>query len=289
MRTKLVVVAALFALIGASCGSSDTSSGNGDQADVQGTTETPVEEDHGPTRTIDAVSSDAIVVDGDSADWADIEGLDMTLEAISDEAVAPHEATVRIAHDADNVYMLFEVTDDYDWNADDGHLSAAAAIEWGIDATAEEHMGTKDADRDTSLGMVDIWHWELECGPGEQAGGAVSGPGEGNDAGNDVACNFDDEWATTPETREDDRAEGAENSLFGVWTHTASEIGADGTWTFEMQRPLDTGDSQDAQFAVGETAKLAVAYWDADNSVSGWKDAEHAQSANQGWIEVTFS
>ena len=68
-------------------------------------------------------------------------------------------------------------------------------------------MGTTEDDQDTSLGMVDIWHWELDCGPG-----LVSG---GNDtpSGNDPDCNLDDEYSTTPEEREDDGSPQAENSM----------------------------------------------------------------------------
>jgi hypothetical protein len=73
-----------------------------------------------------------------------------------------------------------------------------------------------------------------------------------------------------------------------VFTHSDPVEGADGTWYFEMSRPLQTGDAQDAQFEVGATALLALAYWDADNSVEGWDDAEHVQTSNQGFIEVTL-
>ena len=65
-----------------------------------------------------------------------------------------------------------------------------ATIEWAIDQGAGAHMGIEEPDRETSLGMVDIWHWELECALGEQMGGRVSDAGDG-DPGNDAACNFD--------------------------------------------------------------------------------------------------
>lgn len=97
------------------------------------------------------------------------------------------------------------------------------------------------------MGLVDIWHWELDCGPGEVAGGG------GIPGGNDPNCNLDDEYATTPEEREDDETAQAENSLVGVWEHTerSQGAGADGLWIFELSRPLQTGDPQDAQFVSG--------------------------------------
>ena len=77
--------------------------------------------------------------------------------------------------------------------------------------------------------------------------------------------------------------------LLGVFTHTDPTDDADGTYTFEMRRPLVTDDAQDAAFAAGEEALMALAYWDADNSPEGWDDAEHVQSSNQDWIVVTLA
>ncbi len=238
-------------------------------------------------RTLDAPMA-TIDVDGDAADWADIDGLDMTLYPISDESFDPKDSTLKVAYDNDYVYALMTVDDDYDWNADDNKLSAAMAVQWAIDTGAGEAMGATDEDRETSLGMVDIWHWELNCAAGVDTGGSVSGPGDGKDPGDDGGCNFDDEYASDTETREDDDGASAENSLFGVWTHSAMTADADGTWVFEMQRPLDTGDGQDAQFEAGSSALVATAYWDADSGPDGWKDEFHVQSANQGWITVNF-
>jgi Ethylbenzene dehydrogenase len=186
------------------------------------------------------------------------------------------------------VYALYQVDDDLNWNADDAHLSAANAVQWAIEAGSGEGMGATDEDHETSLGMVDIWHWELGCDTGQESGGAVSGPGDGNDPGNDDACNFDDEYATSPEDRDDDNLTGAENSLLGVWTHSASAEDDSGTWTFEMKRPLQTGDEGDAQFEAGSSARVALAYWDADSGPEGWDDDYHVQSGNQGWITVQF-
>ncbi len=298
MKRTILVLFAVLSLVAAACGNDTSTTAEQpdtteapDTTDAPDTTQAPTvdDDDDGPMRTIEATSVDGIVIDGDASDWDGVAGLDVTLEGITGESVEAHPATLKVAHDGENVLMLLQVEDDYDWNPDDAHLSAANAIQWAIEPDAAEHMGAEDDDREGSFGMVDIWHWELDCSAGRQSGGAVSDAGEGKDLGNDANCNFDDEWATNPTTREDDNGDTAENSLLGVWTHTASTIGEDGTWTFEMQRPMQTGDAQDAQFSVGSTARLAVAYWDADNGPDGWDDDEHVQSANQGWIEVVFS
>jgi len=279
LRGRGLILAAAAAALLAACG--------GDEAEPEAEPGTEEEHAEGPQRMIEAPSA-TITVDGDPSDWEAIEGMDLTLEAISGEDVEPRAATIKVAHDEEAVYVLFEVTDDFNWNPDDAHLSGSAAVMWSIDEGAGEHMGAEEPDRETSLGMVDIWHWELECTAGAQSGGSVSGPG-GEDPGNDGKCNLDDEWATIPEEREDDNGAGAENSLLGVWNHTSPTENSSGDWIFELRRPLETGDEEDAQLAVGETALLAVAYWDPDNGDAGWDDDQHAQSANQGWIEVALT
>ena len=245
----------------------------------------PVFSDEG--RSLDAPDAE-IVVDGDAADWADVDGLSMTLHAISDEDFESKEALVKVAHDGDNIYLLLEVEDDYDWDPDDPHFSASSAVQWAVEEGAGEAMGSTDADRETSLGLVDIWHWELECAAGEDSGGAVADAGADNDPGNDSGCNFDDEYATQTEERHDDDGDGAENSLLGVWQHTSTTTDEAGTWTFEIMRPLHTHDAQDTDFEVGSSALMALAYWDADGGPDGWEDEFHVVSANQGWITVNF-
>jgi hypothetical protein len=296
MPIKRILVALFaLALLAGACGTSDDSSSEPTDAVEEAPSETPSEApSETPTapafsdegRTLDAPMA-TIEVDGDAADWAEIDGLDMTLYPIGGESFEPKDSTLKVAYDDDYIYALVTVDDDYNWDADNHNLSAALGVEWTIDPGAGEAMGSTDEDRETSLGMVDIWHWELACPAGTDNGGAVSAPGDGKDPGDDGGCGFDDEYASSTEDREDDGGAGAENSLLGVWTHSAMTADADGTWVFEMQRPLDTGDAQDAQFEAGSSARVATAYWDADSGgAEGWDDDAHVQSANQGWITV---
>jgi len=199
--------------------------------------------------------------------------------------VEAKDATVQVAHDDTNLYMLYTVTDDYNWNADDGHLSAAVAVMFPASTDPGPHMGATDQLGDNTAGTVDIWHWELECAAGEPTGGAANPNAEG-DPGNDSVCNFDDEWSTDPDNREDDNSATGENSLTGVWGHSNAVEGGAGDWYFEISRPLQTGDESDAQFTVGESTQLALAYWDPSSTPEGWEDDGHVQSANQGWIQV---
>ena len=163
----------------------------------------------------------------------------------------------------------------------DHFRSAALAVLWQIDPAATPEMGG-------GLGNVDIWHWELDTGPGVPAGGPDYA------SGNDPQGNFDDEWASSPTNRLDDTDA---NELFGVWAHTnMTAAGSPGTWIFEMRRTLTTSDTlrQDRQFAVNQSVGMSVGYWDPDETVLGWTPAGHYTSCKDAttldfsWIQVTL-
>ncbi|MFV1960422.1 MAG: ethylbenzene dehydrogenase-related protein [Acidimicrobiia bacterium] len=308
MRARWLPIIGVLALIVASCNSGDSIDTTTTATDVPSTIVTNVTDAPATTQPADTTDTTeeappsepalrslvapvaTITVDGDPSDWGVVPGLALTLEPIiaeMDEGLENKDVTFKMAYDDENVYALFTVDDDYDWNPDDNKLSAALAVMFPVD-TGGPHMGADDEEGETSTGMVDIWHWELDCASGVDSGGAVNPPGDGKDPGNDSVCNFDDEWATDAETREDDNAAGAENTLFGVWKHSNPTAGTPGVWYFEMSRPLQTGDSQDAQFTAGESTLLALAYWDPDLGPDGWHDDSHVQSSNQEWIQVDF-
>ncbi len=266
-----------------------------------GTLGVAAQDDSAAPTAITAASA-AIAVDGDTSDWEAIESTVINLEQIRladldpEQAaeiefgeVAPIDVSLKVASDAENIYMLVEVPTAFVYDAEDHNLSPSLAVQFLVDEGASTHMGAEAADLYASTGMVDLWHWELDCQPGATSGG------QGIPGGDDPACNLDDEYATTPEKREDDGGgdtenAAAENGLSGVWTHTGVEAGpgAEGTWIFEMSRALQTGDPQDAQFASGGIAKVALAWFDPTEGAGGWSDAGHLNSSYNGWIEVTL-
>ncbi|MFQ5380678.1 MAG: ethylbenzene dehydrogenase-related protein, partial [Dehalococcoidia bacterium] len=252
--------------------------------------ETPTTVPAGTGTSLTAVNA-APVIDGDNSDWADVPGLAIVLKQFEIPAasdwefngeVEPKNATLKVATDDSNIYVLVEVEDSYDYVAEDHGLSPAFAVMFQIEDPAGPHMGSGPDDLEEGLGMVDIWHWELDCGPGVLSGGGDPGDGD------DPDCNLDDEYATDPESRDDDDQSGAENSIAGAWSHAPATLGADGTWIFEMSRPLQTGDTTDAQFAPGGIAHMAIAYWDPKESAAGWSNEGHLTSADLGWLEVTI-
>ena len=261
------------------------------EGDVTGTTEegaTSTTVQAPSDLTLEAPRVEAMTVDGDPSDWDGVPGIDMTLTPIAGEEAPPREASVKVAHDGSYIYVLFTVDDDFNWSEIDPHFAGSPAVMWAIENAAGPHMGGDDPTGLPGLGMVDIWYWRLECPMGVDQGGSVSGPGDG-DPGNDDACNFDDEWATDPENTGDDNAPASENSLLGVFSHTNPVEDEAGTWFFEMRRPLQTGDPLDAQFSPGQSALLALAYWDPDAGQNGWGRRDHVQSSNHGWIDVSLS
>ncbi len=308
-RIRLLTTLAMAALVTAAC-STTTPSPSAEPSSNEPTVEpsftvptnAPSESPHdGEPMIAFTAASATITVDGDSSDWSAIEGATVTLEQIRldnlDPSVAaeidfgpldPVDVTFKVASDDENIYVLLEVPGGFNYNPDNHNQSAAVAVMFGIEDPAAPHMGAEEPDLDASIGMVDIWHWELDCAPGALSGAGTAG-------GDDPECNLDDEYSTTPVAREDDGGgdvvnDAAENSLAGVWEHSArtSGAGADGTWIFEFSRPLQTGDPQDAQFASGGAAQAAIAYFDPTEGLGGWSDAGHLQSAYSGWIEVTL-
>ncbi len=309
----LLVTAAATMALAMACGGDDGQEPTPSPAATTAPTTVPTVEptdaagsgDHETPEIVFEAETAAITVDGDDSDWASIEGVTVPLEQIDVDKLdpvqvrdleidigelPPVDATLKVAVDDENIYVLMEVPDGFDYNPDpeQHNFSASMAVMFRIDEAAPAHMGVEEEDLETSLGFVDIWHWELDCGPGQMAGGG--------DTGDDPECNLDDEYAPNPEDREDDGGGDVpnnptgENSLSGVWTHTAADsgAGAPGVWVFEMSRPLQTGDTQDAQFARGEKAFMALAYFDPNETVEGWTDAGHLQSSDSGWIEVAL-
>jgi len=233
---------------------------------------------------ITAMKHTGITIDGLIGDWAGIPGTKITMVrpyATSDRIIDGLE--VRTAYDDSNIYVLILVTDDYDYNITDNHKSAAIAVLFPIDEAATPDMGG-------GKGNVDIWHWELDVGPGVVTGFNLV-------SGNDPVGNLDDEYSFSITDRHDDDTA---NEVYGAWSHTnMSAVGAKGVWIFEFKRSLITSDAlkQDVHFEIGKTFKMAVAYWDADEKgepgvKNGWTAAGHYSTCTDpdtldfSWIDM---
>jgi hypothetical protein len=231
-----------------------------------------------------AVKHTGITIDGLIGDWDGVPGTTITMiQPMSTDNRMVDGLELRVAYDDANIYVLAIISDDFDYNVTHHHNSAALAVLFAVDEAATPEMGG-------GAGYVDIWHWELDTGPGVVAGFNLL-------SGNDPVGNLDDEYALSIFDRHDDATA---NELYGSWSHTdMSAVGADGEWIFEMKRSLTTSDTlkQDAQFVIGETAKLSIAYWDADETgepgvLHGWTAVGHYATCRDpdtldfSWIDV---
>ena len=220
----------------------------------------------------------AYTMDGDPADWAAVPAFDVPLVSLDGSRATT--AQLQVDFDDENIYVLVSVDDDFNATPFDHKGSGSIAVQWAIDPGAGPHMGTDGVNIFTSTGAVDLWHWEIDCDAGVLSGGI-----DRTEDGNDPACNFDDEFATTPFDRVDDAGD---NFLQGAYDHSARAAGEDaaGTWYWEMTRPLTTTEAQDIQFTGDGPFQVALAYWDPDQSPDGWTADGHLQSSDDGWISV---
>jgi hypothetical protein len=235
---------------------------------------------------ITAVQRTGITIDGLTGDWAGVPGTTITLvRPYAPDQMIEDGFEIKVAYDDSNIYVLAVVSDDFDYNATDHGNSAAIAVLIAIDDAATPDMGGGN-------GYVDIWHWELDVGPGVVTGFNLS-------SGNDPVGNLDDEYSLSVFDRHDDDDA---NEVYGAWSHTdMSAVGAEGQWIFEFKRSLTTSDTakQDAQFEVGGTYKVAIAYWDADETgepgvLNGWTKAGHYSTCTDpetldfSWVDLTL-
>ncbi|HEY5640633.1 MAG TPA: ethylbenzene dehydrogenase-related protein, partial [Dehalococcoidia bacterium] len=214
-KAAIVLLAALavLALGAAACGDDDGGpsptaepTASATDAPTASPTAEPTEPVDGDEIAFDAATA-TITVDGDNSDWSDIEGVSVPLEQIEIPAgvdwdepgpLEEIDVTLKVATDDQNIYALVEVPDDYNFDPADHNFSPSVAVMFLIDQAAGPHMGAEDEDLEVGLGMVDIWHWELDCAAGVMSGGGDAGSGD------DPDCNLDDEFSTDPEEREDD-------------------------------------------------------------------------------------
>lgn len=224
----------------------------------------------------------AIKLDGKYADWADVEGVNITLKPARDTGSGSKDMVFKSIHDASKIYFLIMVEDDYFfYNMATGisHRNAAAlGVAFPIDEGANaQYMGGSDEGSDdelnTTTGEVDIMHWELDTLAGVETGGSKGT----EDKKGDGIANLDDEYATTPWDRHDDNGATSNNLWKGSWAHTGDGTnGSSGWWVFELSRDLVSTDVHDFSLAEGDTTDVAIAYWSPnETSENKWTDDGH--------------
>ncbi|KAI4341646.1 hypothetical protein MLD38_026343 [Melastoma candidum] len=260
-----------------------------------------------------------VTLDGHADDWKDVDGSEFSLlpalDPDEDKEYKGGKMIVKALHDGRSVYFLLQVDGDYAYTKGDSNKCPSVALMFQIGESATYHNmggcseGTNTCTSKACKGHeVDIMHFSIgNAIPGRIYGGNPVDNGEGN--GGDRFGHLVDLFSWTPHcifldgTGPSGNDSSAQNDWSGVWWHSSLTVhsgfveeespyasnGQKGTYFFEFSRPLRTTDriQQDVQFTIGETTKMAVAFW---YPVDGtpWHGSSH-YSINCDWVPLDTS
>ncbi|KAK6941107.1 Cytochrome c-552/DMSO reductase-like, hem-binding domain [Dillenia turbinata] len=234
-----------------------------------------------------------ITVDGHADDWSDVDGFEFSLlpalDPDFDHEYKAGKMTVKALHDGADVFFMLQVDGDYAYTKGESKKCPSVALMFQIGENASYHNmggcpeGTDSCTNKTCRGHeVDIMHFSIGTAiPGRLYGGNPVDSKNGNGA--DSFGHLVDLYAWNPHCRYLDgpgpagNDSSAQNNWKGAWWHSSLIVhsgfveedspyasdGKKGTYYFEFSRPLRTMDllQQDAQFTIGLTSKMAVAFW----------------------------
>lgn len=260
-----------------------------------------------------------ITLDGHADDWKDIDGLDSSLlpalDPDDDKKYTGGKMTVKALHDGNDMFFLLQVDGNYAYTKGDNKKCPSVALMFPIGDEATYHNmggckeGTGTCNRKTCKGHeVDIMHFSIgNAIPGRLYGGNPLDNGEGN--GGDRFGHLVDLYSWNPHCRYLDGTgpsgndSSGQNNWKGAWWHSSFNVHSGfveedspytsdsqkGTYFFEFSRPLRTMDrlQQDAQFTIGGSSKMAVAFWYPVDGNS-WHGSGH-YSVNCDWIPLDIS
>ncbi|KAK9281067.1 hypothetical protein L1049_003960 [Liquidambar formosana] len=260
-----------------------------------------------------------VTLDGHANEWKDIDGFEFSLLPALDPH-AEHEyksgkMSVKALHDGNDVFFMLQVDGDYAYTEGDNKKCPSVALMFQIGENASYHdMGgcTEAPATCTSKTChgheVDIMHFSIgNAIPGRLYGGNPVDNRDGN--GGDRFGHLVDLYSWNPHCRYLDGMSpsgndtSAQNNWKGAWWHSSFTIhsgfveedrpyalnGQKGTYYFEFSRPLRTMDrlQQDAQFTIGESSKMSIAFW---YPVDGnpWHGSGH-YSVSCDWVPLDIS
>lgn len=261
----------------------------------------------------------AITLDGHGDDWKDVEGSEFSLlpalDPDEDKEYGGGKMTVKAAHDGSSVFFLLQVDGNYAYSKGENTKCPSVSLMFQIGESASYHnMGGCKEGPDTCTNKtckgheVDIMHFSIgNAIPGRLYGGNPIDNREGN--GGDRFGHLVDLYGWSPHCRYIDGTgptgndTSAQNNWNGAWWHSSFTVhsgfveedspyasdGQKGTYYFEFSRPLRTMDriQQDAQFTIGESSKMSVAFWYPVNG-NPWHGSGHF-SINCDWVPLNIS
>ncbi|KAH7516958.1 uncharacterized protein LOC107426135 [Ziziphus jujuba] len=262
-----------------------------------------------------------VTLDGHADDWKDIDGFEFSLlPALDPDAENEYKAgklTVKALHDGHDMFFLVQVDGDYVYSKGNNNKCPSVALMFQIGESATYHRmggcadGPDSCTNKTCKGHeVDIMHFSIgNAIPGRLYGGNPIDNRDGN--GGDRFGHLVDLYAWNPHCRYLDGlgppASGndttAQNNWKGAWWHSSFNVhsgfveedspyasdGQKGTYYFEFSRPLRTMDrlQQDAQFTIGGSSNMAVAFWYPLDGTP-WHGSGHF-SINCDWVPLDIS
>ncbi|XP_030948011.1 uncharacterized protein LOC115972013 [Quercus lobata] len=260
-----------------------------------------------------------ISLDGHAEDWKDIDGFEFSLlpalDPHPDHEYKAGKMTVKALHDGHDVFFMLQVDGDYVYSKGNSKKCPSVSLMFQIGDSATYHdmggcsQGKGSCTNKTCKGHeVDIMHFSIGTAiPGRLYGGNLVDNSEGN--GGDRFGHLVDLYAWNPHCRYLDglgpsgNDTSAQNDWKGAWWHSSFDInsgfveedspystdGKQGTYYFEFSRPMRTVDrlQQDAQFMIGSSSKMSVAFW---YPVDGqpWHGSGH-YSVDCDWVSLDIS
>ncbi|XP_058076597.1 uncharacterized protein LOC131225156 isoform X1 [Magnolia sinica] len=260
-----------------------------------------------------------VTVDGHADDWSEVDGFEFALlpalDPDEDHEYKGGKMTVKALHDGNDVFFMLQVEGEYAYSkgVNSKCPSVALMFQVGENATYHNMGGCKEqpstCTSKTCRGHeVDIMHFSIgNAIPGRLYGGNPIDNREGY--GGDRFGHLVDLYAWTPHCRYLDgmgpsgNDTTAQNNWKGAWWHDSLTVhsgfveedspyataGQKGAYYFEFSRPLRTMDrlQQDAQFTIGQSSKVAVAFWYPIDGTP-WSGSQH-YSVNCDWLTLDIS
>ncbi|XP_004309481.1 PREDICTED: uncharacterized protein LOC101311061 [Fragaria vesca subsp. vesca] len=260
-----------------------------------------------------------ITLDGHADDWKDMDGSEFSLlpalDPDAENEYAAGKMTLKALHDGRDVFFMVQVDGDYAYSKGENNKCPSVALMFQIGEAATYHNmgGCKEGvdsctNKTCKTHEVDIMHFSIgNAIPGRLYGGNPMDNRDGN--GGDRFGHLVDLYAWNPHCRYLDgisssaNDSSAQNDWKGAWWHSSLNVhsgfveedspyasdGQKGTFYFEFSRPLRTMDrlQQDAQFTIGGSSKMSVAFW---YPVDGkpWHGSGH-YSVSCDWVPLDIS
>ncbi|XP_078443165.1 heme binding protein [Wolffia australiana] len=272
----------------------------------------------GDARVVAEFRPGIVTIDGRGDEWADADAFEFSLRPALDfdldKEFSGGKMAVKALHDGNNVYFLLQVEGDFAYSKSDDYKCPSVALMFQIGENATYHNmgGCKKFGADcNSISCegheVDIMHFSI--------GNAIPGRLYGSNPIDNLGATGDDRfghlidvYAWNPHCLFPDgkgpsgNDSSARNDWQGAWWHSSlaprsafiekdspySPNGQKGTYYFEFSRPIRTSDrvQQDVQFTIGQSSKVAVAFWYPSDG-KPWKKSDH-YSVSCDWIPLEF-